>query len=218
MFIYFFFRFLPISYLIRVWFPLVVYHKQTTVASVMYKYLIHLPFSTAVPVKVHRWPSPAGFTSASWDPACHIRRQRGTLDRQVVSAVPLHQRPADDWARGWGIKKRKDLLFVLLIFWNVGLFHVRYNKLEPAMWFRFVLMDCKFKIAPNCFPIIFLRLPSPKKVGCITMHMELAQERFIGYFCSLNHSSARNKFGLNTGFARFVRFYFTCTSCFGQRF
>lgn len=78
--------------------------------------------------------------------------------------------------------------------------------------------NCKFKIAWNCFPIIFLRLPSPKKVGCITMHMELAQERFIGYFCSLDHSSARNKFGLNTGFTRFVRFYFTCTSCFDQRF
>ena len=51
---FFFFRFLPISYLIRVWFPPVVYHKQTTVASVMYKYLIHLPFFTAVPEKVHR--------------------------------------------------------------------------------------------------------------------------------------------------------------------
>ena len=35
-----FFRILPISFLIRVWFPLMVYHKQVSVASMMYKYLI----------------------------------------------------------------------------------------------------------------------------------------------------------------------------------
>ena len=44
-----FFRILPISFLIRVSFPLMVYHKQASVASVMYKYLICFLEVSAVP-------------------------------------------------------------------------------------------------------------------------------------------------------------------------
>ena len=124
LFIYFF-RFLPISYLIRVWFPLVVYHKQTTVASVMYKYLIHFLLLTAVPEKVHRWHSPTGFTSASWDPACQVGRQRGTLDKNSAPFPFIRGRlmigPGDGESRGGRISCYFYLYFGTLGYFTFGI-------------------------------------------------------------------------------------------------
>ena len=95
-----------------------VYHKQASVASVMYKYLIRFLGVSAVPEEVHRWPSPARFTSASWDPACHVGR--GTLVREESSAGPLHLCCGDEWDRNgdqeekWSPAVTFVLLFILV--------------------------------------------------------------------------------------------------------
>ena len=58
-------------------------------------------------------------------------------------------------------------------------------------------------IARNCFPILFPRLPSPKKESWLSYDGAGAGMRLMGYFTSLNHSLVRNVFGITAGFARF---------------
>ena len=63
--------------------------------------------------------------------------------------------------------------------------------------------SCKFKIARNCFPIIFPRLPSPKKESWLPYDGAGAGIRLMRYFTSLNHSLYLYIFGITAGFARF---------------
>ena len=63
--------------------------------------------------------------------------------------------------------------------------------------------SCKFKIARNCFPIIFPQLPSPKKESLLPYDWAGAGMRLMGYFTSLNHSLVRNIFSITAGFAGF---------------
>ena len=153
-----------------------VYHKQASVASVMYKYLIRFFRVSAVPEEVHRWHSPAGLTSASWDPACHVGR--GTLVREESSASPLHLCSGGEWDRNgdqeekWSPAVTFVLLFIV-VSWVIS---------------RSVQQTWACDMVPFCLSgVVNLRLHgtvsllyfhgSPrqrKKVDCLTM--ELAQE------------------------------------------
>ena len=153
-----------------------VYHKQASVASVMYKYLIRFLGISAVPEEVHRWPSPARFTSASWDPACHVGR--GTLVREESSASPLHLCSGGEWDRNgdqeekWSPAVTFVLLFIV-VSWVIS---------------RSVQQTWACDMVPFCLSgVVNLRLHgtvsllyfhgSPRqrnKFDCLTM--ELAQE------------------------------------------
>ena len=181
-----------------------VYHKQASVASVMYKYLIRFFRVSAVPEEVHRWHSPAGLISASWDPACHVGR--GTLVREESSASPLHLCSGGEWDRNGDQEEKWSpaVTFVLLFYFGIlGYFTFGTTNLSLRYGSVLYWWSCKFKIARNCFPIIFSRLPSPKKESWLPYDEAGAGMRLMAYFTSLNHSLVPNIFGITAVFARF---------------
>ena len=151
---------------------------------------------------MHRWPSPARLTSASWDPACHVGC--GTLVREESSASPLHLCWGDEWDRN-GDQEEKWAPAVTFVFYFGILGYFTFGTTNLSLRYGSVLYwwSCKFKIARNCFPIIFPRLPSPKKESWLPYDGAGAGIRLMRCFTSLNHSLYIYIFGITAGFARF---------------
>ena len=183
-----FFRILPISFLIRFSFPLMIYHKQATVASFMYKYL-----SASQSIGCARIGAPltqpgrAHFRLLS--PACHVRR--GTLDSLQFSAGPLHHAgPCGVWDRiGESRSRRLSCRFFRFTFILVRLGYFTFDTTNLSLRYGSVLskLDCKFKVVWSCFPIIFPRPSSLRKETWTPCDRGGARMRFVGYFSSLNH-------------------------------
>ena len=149
---------------------------------------------------MHRWHSPVGLTSASWDPACHVGR--GTLVREESSASPLHLCCTGEWDRNgdqeekWPPAVTFVLLFIL-VSWVI-------SRSVQQTWACDMVPFCiggvvNLRLHGTVSLLYFHGFPRQRKrVGCLTMELarneingvfyqskSLSSSKYIWYYCWL---------------------------------